>query len=61
MENNGTSYVFCPVLNKKIEDIDCIENRDIVDGTLDEKFLQEGFKNRKDWKAACRECKWHNY
>lgn len=53
--------VYCPVLDREIEDIDCIENRDIVDGNLDERFLAEGFRKRKDWKSACRKCEWHNY
>mgnify|MGYP001753999445 CR=1 FL=1 len=27
-------WVFCPLVDRKIEDIDCIENRDIVDGKI---------------------------
>ncbi len=58
-DRNG--YVHCPLLSREIEDIDCIENRDIVDGNLDEKFLPEEFKSRRDWKSICRECKWHDH
>jgi len=60
MEDNN-ARVYCPLLEKEIEDIDCIENRDIADGNLDEGFLPEGFKSRRDWKSVCRECKWHDY
>lgn len=57
----NNDFVHCPVLGREIEGIDCIENRDIVDGNLDERFLPEGFKNRRDWKSTCRECKWHDF
>ena len=60
-DNQRVTEVECPVLKKIIKDIDCIENRDIVDGNLDERFIPEGFKERRDWKGACRACKWHEY
>ena len=60
-DNQRVTEVECPVLKKMIKDIDCIENRDIVDGNLDERFLPEGFNERRDWKGACRACKWHEY
>ncbi len=61
-ENSGApSHVLCPVLDKEIRDIDCIENRDAVDGNVVEKYLLDGFKEREDWKDRCKSCQWHNY
>lgn len=57
----SNDLVYCPVLGREIEDIDCIESRDIVDGNLDEKFLVKGFKDHRDWRSACRECRWHDF
>lgn len=54
-------WVFCPLVDRKIEDIDCIENRDIVDGMIVETSLPEEYKEKKDWKDICRKCSWHNY
>ena len=53
--------VECPVLERWIEDIDCIENRDVVDGNLIERFLPDDFKNKSEWKGICITCKWHDY
>ena len=50
-DNQRVTEVECPVLKKMIKDIDCIENRDIVDGNLDERFLPEGFKERRIGRA----------
>lgn len=39
-------WVFCPLVDRKIEDIDCIENRDVVDGMLVESSLPDEYKER---------------
>lgn len=57
----GPTYVKCPVLDKLIENIDCIENRDAVDGNIVEKYLLDGFKEHENWKDQCKNCRWHNY
>ncbi len=44
-----------------IEDIDCIENVDAVDGRLKADKLPERFKKKDDWETICKKCKWHNY
>ena len=54
-------YVFCPLVDEKIEDIDCIENRDVVDGSLIEDSMPDMYKRKIDWKNICRTCKWHDY
>lgn len=53
--------VFCPLVDRKVEDIDCIENRDVVDGMIIESSLPDEYKRKKNWKEICRDCKWHNY
>lgn len=54
-------YVDCPLVDRKIEDIDCIENREIVDGNLIEECMPECYKKKENWKDICKKCKWHNY
>jgi len=53
--------ILCPLVDEEIEDIDCIENRDIVDEMLSEKGMPLKFKQKKDWREICKNCKWHNY
>ena len=54
-------FIQCILVDKKIEDVDCIENREIVDGNLCEESLPEEYKTKVDWKNICKNCKWHNY
>ena len=54
-------FIQCILVDKKIEDIDCIENREIVDGNLSEESLPEEYKTKVDWKNICKNFKWHNY
>ena len=53
--------VLCPLVNAQIEDIDCIETRDAVDGILLERTVPVEYKQKEDWKEICRKCKYHNY
>lgn len=59
MEDNR--FVFCPLAEEEIEDIDCIENRDVVDGMIAESSLPDKYKRKKTWKEICKKCKWHSY
>lgn len=54
-------YVFCPLVDEKIEDIDCIENSDVVEEMILEETMPDKYKKKKNWKKICKNCKWHNY
>ena len=41
-------FVKCPLVDEMIEDIDCIENVDAVDGRLKADKLPERFKKKDD-------------
>mgnify|MGYP004554342375 FL=1 len=56
----GTS-VLCPLIDKEIDAIDCIENRDCIDGIIKLSSLPEKYKAKKNYKEICVSCKWHNY
>nr|DAH61800.1 MAG TPA: putative integral membrane zinc-ribbon metal-binding protein [Caudoviricetes sp.] len=58
MEDNK---VLCPLVDDAIEDVDCIENRDVVDGMIVEEALPDKYKQKCGWKEICKKCKWHNY
>lgn len=55
------SHVLCPLVDEMIEDIDCIENRDVVDGMIVESSLPDKYKRKENWRKICQNCKWHNY
>lgn len=59
MENDN--FVKCPLVDELIENIDCIENRDAVDGMIKKDNVPDRFKTKVDWKEICKKCKWHNY
>lgn len=61
MEYNNIEKVLCPLIEDLIEDIDCIENRDCIDGFIKLSSLPEKFKNKEDYINICKNCKWHNY
>lgn len=54
-------YVFCPLVDAEIEDIDCIENRDVADDMIAEESLPQKYKAKENWKEICLNCEWHNY
>ncbi len=53
--------VFCPLVDEKIEDIDCIENSDVVEEMILEENMPDKYKKKNDWKNICKNCQWHNY
>ena len=53
--------VLCPLVDVEIEDIDCIETRDAVDGLMLERSIPAEYKQKEGWKEICRKCKYHNY
>ena len=40
----GPDFVMCPLVDKEIENIDCIENSDAVDGIIKKETIPERFK-----------------
>jgi len=51
----------CPLVDKEIENIDCIENSDAVDGIIKKETIPERFKKKPNWEKICEKCKWHGY
>lgn len=58
---SGPDYVMCPLVDAEIENIDCIENSDAVDGMLKKDSVPERFKKKSEWEKICKKCKCHNY
>lgn len=54
-------WVHCPLVDEEIEDIDCIENRDVVDDMIAETSLPIEYKQKGNWREICKKCKWHDY
>ncbi len=53
--------VFCPLIDNEIENIDCIENRDCINGIIKLSSMPDKYKGKRDYKTVCRECKYFNY
>lgn len=51
----------CPLVDHDIDDIDCIENRDVVDDMIVESSMPDKYKTKENWKEICMKCKYHNY
>lgn len=50
----------CPLVNNKIiDDIDCLENSDVVDGMIKEKSMPKEFKIKQNWREICKSCNNH--
>lgn len=60
-ENKAPTHVFCPLADQMIEAIDCIENRDTVDGMISPEHMPVRFTRKSDWEEICRACRWHDY
>ena len=41
--------VLCPLVDVEIENIDCIENSDAVDGIIKKETVPLRFKKKSDW------------
>ena len=57
----GTDYVMCPLVDREIENIDCIENSAAVDKILKKDSVPTCYKEKADWEEICKKCKWHDY
>lgn len=52
MEDN----IYCPLVSDSITPVDCMENRDIKEECIPEKF-----KVKPDWKEICKNCEYQKY
>ena len=48
--------IICPLVDSEIEIIDCVENRDIKEVCIPEKY-----KKKENWKDICKNCEYYNY
>ena len=55
------NFIFCPLVDEKIENVDCVENRDVADGMYKEDCIPPKCRQKEQWKDICKNCKWHNY
>lgn len=50
----------CPLTDTKIDEIDCLENIDIIDGFVsDDSYIPKEFKIKPDYESICKNCKYH--
>lgn len=48
--------IVCPLIEDYITAVDCMENRDLKDECIPDKF-----KEKINWKNICKNCKYQNY
>lgn len=61
MDKGAPDFVMCPLVDTEIENIDCIETSDAVDGMIKKESVPARFKAKHDWERLCKKCKWHGY
>lgn len=47
--------IFCPLVDKAITPIDCMENRGIK-----AEYIPEEYKQKKNWIDICQKCKYYH-
>lgn len=61
MSNRANEYpkqMFCPLVESKIENIDCIENQDVVNHLITENSMPQEYKQKENWREICEQCKY---
>ena len=48
--------ITCPLVDKKISPVDCMENRAVKD-----EYIPAEYKQKEGWKDICRKCKYYNF
>ncbi|MBR6336186.1 MAG: hypothetical protein IKR76_00480 [Ruminococcus sp.] len=60
-EMEGRSMIKCPLVDKDIYEIDCLENIDIIDEFISsEEHIPDEFKAKPNYKDICKKCAFHN-
>lgn len=50
----------CPLTDVEIDEIDCLENIDIIDGFIsDDSHIPDELKVETNYKEICKKCKFH--
>lgn len=60
MEDEDNEQIFCPIVERLINAINCIVCRDVVDKQLKETCLEDDFKVN-DYREICKSCIYYNY
>ena len=55
-ESGTAKLVKCPLVDDWIQDIDCMENQEIKETSIPERF-----KQKTDWKKICQTCPFRDY
>ena len=53
--------VKCPLVDSIIEDVECLETRDVVCKIIKDLCILEKFKQKENWHEICKKCKYYDY
>jgi hypothetical protein len=56
MSKEDDRHPYCPLVEENIAPFVCMENRD-----MKEEFIPDKFKKKNNWKSICEKCKYHDY
>ena len=56
----GNEKIICPLIEKEVDIIECIENRDCADGIILESSMPEKYTIKDNWKDICKNCQYHS-
>lgn len=51
-----SKYAEYPLIDDKIENVECITNTSCIDGMLDVSVMLEKFRKKKDYEEICKSC-----
>lgn len=49
----------CPLVNRKIEEGECVVTVDVCEGMIKERVLSKEITEQKNWRDICRKCEYH--
>lgn len=52
--------VKCPIINKEIDEGQCVVIVDISEGCIKETMLPGNVKEVAEWRKICKDCEYHN-
>ena len=55
-ETGVAERVLCPLVDVMIDSIDCLENQDVIESSIPDRF-----KRKDDWKDICEKCPFRDY
>ena len=61
MGSDTPTHVMCPLAAEMLSVDDGIPFQDISNGSIKDRNMPDKYKQKNNWRAICRGCKWQEY